>query len=179
MDWYFQFDEEIRKSKPRQSSCVPMKKLIDEEFSKDVNAGHTSPGAVGRLMGLDSLPTSSGTHSQHRSSRSHAHKTPSFISHDRYVPQRRKNDEMPEVKDVFEVMNVMGVKAHRSPRGRNGNTTSRFEAAEKANLDFIRHKFMDAKRLSANESLQMSEELNETLDALVSNKDRSSNYSFY
>ena len=165
------FDEEIRKSKPRQSSCVPMKKLIDEEFLKDVNARHTSPGAVGRLMGLDSLPTSSGTHSQHRSSRSHAHKTPSFISHDRYVPQRRKNDEMPEVKDVFEVMDVMGVKAHRSPRGRNGNTTSRFDAAEKANLDFIRHKFMDAKRLSTDESLQMSEELNETLDALVSNKD--------
>ncbi|XP_044981975.1 uncharacterized protein LOC123448980 [Hordeum vulgare subsp. vulgare] len=165
------FDEEIRKSKPRQSSCVPMKKLIDEEFSKDVNARHTSPGAVGRLMGLDSLPTSSGTHSQHRSRRNHAHRTPSFISHDRYVPQRRKNDEMPEVKDVFEVMDVMGVKAHRSPRGRNGNATSIFDATEKANLDFIRHKFMDAKRLSTNESLQMSEELNETLDALVSNKD--------
>uniref|UniRef100_A0ACD5YQ92 Uncharacterized protein n=1 Tax=Avena sativa TaxID=4498 RepID=A0ACD5YQ92_AVESA len=40
-----QIDEEFRKSKPRQTSCVPMKKLIDEEFSKDVNARHTSPGA--------------------------------------------------------------------------------------------------------------------------------------
>ncbi|CAM0872572.1 unnamed protein product [Alopecurus aequalis] len=163
-------DEEIRQSKPRQASCVPMKMLIDEEFSKDANARHTSPGAVGRLMGLDSLP-SVGTRSHHRHSRSRAHNTSACISHDRYLPQRRRADEMPEVKDVFEVMDEMRVKAHRSAGARNGNVTSRFDATEKANLDFIRHKFMDAKRLSTDESLQMSEELNETLDALVSNKD--------
>ena len=167
---FFQIDEEIRKSKPRQASCVPMKKLIDEEFSKDANARHTSPGAVGRLMGLDSLP-SVGTRSDHRYSRSRAHNTSACISHDRYLHQRRRTDEMPEVKDVFEVMDEMRVKAHRSTGARNGNVTSRFDATEKANLDFIRHKFMDAKRLSTDESLQMSEELNETLDALVSNKE--------
>ncbi|KAM0930764.1 hypothetical protein ACQ4PT_000691 [Festuca glaucescens] len=161
-------DEEIRKSKPRQTSCVPMKKLIDEEFSKDANARHTSPGAVGRLMGLDSLP-SVGTRSHHRHSKSRAHYTSACISHDRYLPQRRRTDEMPEVKDVFEVMDAMRVRA--AYRAKNGNATSRFDATEKANLDFIRQKFMDAKRLSTDESLQMSEELNETLDALVSNKD--------
>uniref|UniRef100_A0ACD5X3Q8 Uncharacterized protein n=1 Tax=Avena sativa TaxID=4498 RepID=A0ACD5X3Q8_AVESA len=161
-------DEEFRKSKPRQTSCVPMKKLIDEEFSKDVNARHTSPGAVGRLMGLDSLP-SVGTRSHQRHRKSRADNTSSCISHDRYLPQRRRTDEMPEVKDVFEVMDEMRVKA--AHRARNGNPSSRFDATEKANLDFIRHKFMDAKRLSTDESLQMSEELNETLDALVSNKD--------
>ncbi|XP_024313901.1 uncharacterized protein LOC100846538 isoform X2 [Brachypodium distachyon] len=152
------------------ASSVPMKKLIDEEFSKDVNARHTSPGAVGRLMGLDSLP-SFRTHNQHRYSRSHAPSTSASISHHRYVPQRRSTDEVPEVKDVFEVMDVTRIKVHRSPGPRNRNVTSKFDTTDNADLDFVRQKFMDAKCLSTNGSFQMSEELNETLDALASNKE--------
>ncbi|XP_062216008.1 uncharacterized protein LOC133916381 isoform X2 [Phragmites australis] len=149
-----------------------MKMLIDEEFSKDVNARHISPGAVGRLMGLDSLP-SSGTHNQQRYTQSHAPNTSAGSSHDLHglyedIPHRRSSDD---IKDVLEVMEAANPKMHWSPRSRNGNTSSRSDKMDSADIDFIRQKFMDAKRLSTDESLHMSEEFNETLDALVSNSD--------
>jgi hypothetical protein len=149
-----------------------MRMLIDEEFSNDVNARHISPGAVGRLMGLDSLP-SSETHNQHRYNQNHAPKTSPVGFHDRNglcesIPHRRSTDD---IMDVFEVMEATKAKTHRSPRPKNGNTSSRSHKADNADIDFIRQKFIDAKRLSTDESLHMSEEFNETLDALVSNRD--------
>ncbi|RLN16419.1 uncharacterized protein C2845_PM02G29840 [Panicum miliaceum] len=161
-----------RQSKSRKVSVVPMKMLIDKEFSNDINARHISPGAVGRLMGLDSLP-SSGTHKQHRCTQSHAPKTSPGGFHDRNglhegIPHRRSADD---IIDVFEVMEATKTKMHRSPRSKNGNTSSRPDKVDGADIDYIRQKFIDAKRLSNDESLHMSEEFNETLDALVSNRD--------
>lgn len=166
-----QFADVNRQSKSRKASAVPMKVLIDEEFSNDVNARHISPGAVGRLMGLDSLP-SSGIHNQHRHTQSHAPKTSPGSFHARNglhedIPHRSSADTI----DVFEVMEAAKTKKHRSPRSKIGNTTSISDKVDSADIDFIRQKFMDAKRLSTDESLQMSEEFNETLDALVSNRD--------
>ncbi|KAL5209958.1 hypothetical protein ABZP36_005581 [Zizania latifolia] len=166
---------ENQRSKSKKASDIPMKTLIDEEFSKDVNASHTSPGIVGRLMGLDSLP-SFGAYNQHRYTQRHVEKSSPCSTHDKYgfskdIPHRRSTDEMPEVKDVFEVMEATRMKIHRSPRSKSGNATYRFDKTHSPDLDYIRQKFMDAKRLSTDESLQMSEEFNETLDALVSNKD--------
>ena len=80
-------------------------------------------------------------------------------------------DEMPEFKDVFEVMEATRMKINRSPRSRNGNVTSRFDKTDNVDLDFVRQKFMDEKRLSTDESLQMSEEFIEKLDALICNSD--------
>lgn len=166
-----QFAARNRQSKSRKASAVPMRILIDEEFSNDVNARHISPGAVGRLMGLDSLP-SSGIDSQHRHTQSHAPKTSPGVFHGRNglhkdMPHRSSADTI----DVFEVMEAAKTNSHRSPRSKIGNTTSRSDKVDSADIDFIRQKFMDAKRLSTDESLHMSEELNETLDALVSNRD--------
>uniref|UniRef100_A0A0D3FGY6 DUF4378 domain-containing protein n=1 Tax=Oryza barthii TaxID=65489 RepID=A0A0D3FGY6_9ORYZ len=163
------------RSKSKKASGTPMKTLIDEEFSKDVNARHTSPGVVGRLMGLDSLP-SFGANNQHRYAQSHAEKSSPCCAHKRrsfseYIPHRRSTDEMPEVKDVFEVMEATRMKIHRSPRSKNGNVTSTFGKTGSPDLDQMRQKLMDAKRLSTDESLQISEELSETLDVLASNKD--------
>jgi len=161
-----------RQSKSRKASGVPMKMLIDEEFSNDVNARHISPGAVGRLMGLDSLP-SSGTHKQHRYTQSHAPKTSPGCFHDRNgshegIAHRRSADD---IIDVFEVMEATKTKMHQSPRSKNGNTNSRSDKVDGADIDYIRQKFIDAKRLSTDKSLHMSEEFNDTLDALVSNRD--------
>ncbi|TVU47496.1 hypothetical protein EJB05_07099 [Eragrostis curvula] len=169
------FEAGNRQSKSRKASGVPMKMLIDEEISKDVNGRHISPGAVGRLMGLDSLPTS-GTHNQCRYTQSHALRASPGSSHDRLdryglyddIPHRRSADD---IKDVFEIMEASKTKMHRSPTSRSGNRSSRPDKIDDADIDFVRQKFMDAKRLSTNESLHMSEELNETLDALVSNQD--------
>lgn len=159
-------------SNSRKANVVPVKTLIDEEFSNDINARHISPGAVGRLMGLDSLP-SSGIHNQHRHTQCHAPKTSPGTFHYQNglhedIPHRRSADD---TIDVFEVMEATKTKIHRSPRSKNGNTTSRSDKVDCGDIDFIRQKFMDAKRLSTDESLHMSEEFNETLDALVSNRD--------
>ncbi|KAL6649696.1 hypothetical protein ACP70R_013920 [Stipagrostis hirtigluma subsp. patula] len=164
------FAAENRLSKSKRANGVPMKMLIDEEFSKDVNARYTSPGVVGRLMGLDSLPYS-GPRDQHRYTHRHAYKT--SPSHDRSrlyedIPHRRSADD---IKDVFEVIEPTKTKMHRSSRSRNGNASSRSGKIDSSDVDFIRQKFIDAKRLSTDESLHMSEEFNETLDALVSNRD--------
>jgi hypothetical protein len=151
-----------------------MKMLIDEELSRDVSVSgrHISPGAVGRLMGLDSLPTS-GTHNQHRHNQSRATKASPGSSHDRYnlyddISHRRSTDD---IKDVFEVMEASKTKMHRSPVSRSGNAYSRSDKIDEVDIDCIRQKFVDAKRLCTNESLHMPEEFNETLDALVSNQD--------
>ncbi|WVZ56494.1 hypothetical protein U9M48_007013 [Paspalum notatum var. saurae] len=159
-------------SKSRKASVVPMKMLIDEEFSNDINARHISPGAVGRLMGLDSLP-SSEIRSQHKYTQSHTPKTLPGSFHDQNglhedIPHRKSADD---TIDVFEVMETTKTKMRQSPRSKHGNTTSRPDKFDCADMDFIRQKFMDAKRLSTDESLHISEEFNETLDALVSNRD--------
>lgn len=159
-----------RQSKTRKAIAVPMKILIEEEFSNDVNSRHISPGAVGRLMGLDSLP-SSGIHNKHRHTKSHAPKTSPSSFHGRTglhdIPHRRSVDTI----NVFEGMEATKTNMHRSPRSKIGSTTSRSDKVVSADIDFIRQKFMDAKRLSIDESLHISEEFNETLDALVSNSD--------
>ncbi|KAL6907652.1 hypothetical protein ACP4OV_002691 [Aristida adscensionis] len=159
-----------RLSKSNKASGISMRMLIDEEFSKDVDARYNSPGAVGRLMGLDSLPYSEA-HNQHRYTQSHALKI--SPSHERYglyedIPHRRSADN---IKGVFQVMEATKKKMHRNPRSRSVNASSRSGKIDSADLDFIRQKFIDAKCLYFDESLHMSEELNEKIDALVSNPD--------
>ncbi|CAM0907412.1 unnamed protein product [Alopecurus aequalis] len=161
---------------PKRAGGTPMKMLIDDEVSRDVTARHTSPGIVGRLMGLDLMP-SSGVHSQdtRNGSRSQG-MSPGSCSDksgncsDKYalcgdVPCRTSTDEIPEFKDVFEVMDATRMK------NRNRNTCSGHDKANSADLSFVRQKFMDAKRLSTDESFQRSSEFNNALEALVSNKD--------
>jgi hypothetical protein len=125
---FFNLQFEVGNRQSRHASGVPMKLLIDEELSKDINAGHISPGPVGRLMGLDPLPTS-GTHKQRRYGQSHASRVSPGSSHDRYglyddIPHRRSADD---TEDIFEVMEASKTKMHRSPVSRSGKTYSQSE----------------------------------------------------
>ncbi|VAH25737.1 unnamed protein product [Triticum turgidum subsp. durum] len=161
---------------PKRAGRTPMKMLIDDDVYRDVTARHTSPGVVGRLMGLDIMPslgvhskdTCNGDRSQGRSPGSYS----DISGHcsDKYafsgdVPRRASTDEIPEFKDVFEVMETTRTK------NRNRNTCPGHDRVNCADLNFVRQKFMDAKRLSTDESFQRSKEFNGALEALVSNKD--------
>jgi hypothetical protein len=153
-----------------------MNVLIDDEVSRDVAARHTSPGIVGRLMGLDIMP-SVGVHSQDTCNANHSHgMSPGSRSEQsgncngKYafsgdVPRKTSTDEIPEFKDVFEVMETTRMK------NRNRSARSGHDKVNSADLNFVRQKFMDAKRLSTDGSLERSKEFNHALEALVSNKD--------
>uniref|UniRef100_A0ACD5YBA0 Uncharacterized protein n=1 Tax=Avena sativa TaxID=4498 RepID=A0ACD5YBA0_AVESA len=160
--------------------CTPkratrMKLVIDDEVSRDVTARHTSPGIVGRLMGLDIMPslglnqdTCNGNDLQGISPGNCGDKSGKCsekyaLSGD--VPRVTNTDEILEFKDVFEVTETTRMK------NRNRNTCSGHEKVNNADLNFVRQKFMEAKRISTDESLQRSEEFNNALEALVSNKD--------
>ncbi|XP_044330143.1 uncharacterized protein [Triticum aestivum] len=161
---------------PKRAGRTPMKMLIDDDVYRDVTARHTSPGVVGRLMGLDIMPslgvhnqdTCNGDRSQGRSPGSCSDKSGNYSDRHAFsgdVPRRASTDEIPEFKDVFEVMETTRMK------NRNRNTCSGHDRVNSADLNFVRQKFMDAKRLSADESFQRSKEFNSALEALVSNKD--------
>ncbi|KAM0835099.1 hypothetical protein ACQ4PT_063160 [Festuca glaucescens] len=161
---------------PKRAGCTPMKMLIDDEVSRYATARHTSPGIVGRLMGLDVMP-SSGVHSQDTCNGNYLQgMSPGSCSHksgncsDKYalsgdVSRKTCTDEVPEFKDVFEVIETTRMK-HL-----NRNTCSGHDRVNSADLNFVRQKFMDAKRLSTDGSFQKSEDFNDALEALVSNKD--------
>ncbi|XBI88590.1 hypothetical protein VPH35_026540 [Triticum aestivum] len=161
---------------PKRAGRTPMKMLIDDDVYRDVTARHTSPGVVGRLMGLDIMPslgvhsqdTCNGDRSQGRSPGSCSDKSGNYSDRHAFsgdVPHRASTDEIPEFKDVFEVMETTKTK------NRNRNTCSGHDRVNNADLNFVRQKFMDAKRLSTDESFQRSKEFNSALEALVSNKD--------
>ncbi|KAM3372461.1 hypothetical protein ACQJBY_019377 [Aegilops geniculata] len=161
---------------PKRAGRTPMKMLIDDDAYRDVTARHTSPGIVGRLMGLDIMPslgvhsqdTCNGDRSQGRSPGSCSDKSGNYSDRHAFsgdVPRRASTDEIPEFKDVFEVMETTRMK------NRNRNTCSGHDRVNNADLNFVRQKFMDAKRLSTDESFQRSKEFNSALEALVSNKD--------
>ncbi|KAK1677640.1 hypothetical protein QYE76_038488 [Lolium multiflorum] len=161
---------------PKRAGRTPMKMLIDDEVSRYATPRHTVPGIVGRLMGLDVMP-SSGVHSQDTCNGNHLQgMSPGSCSHksgncsDKYalsgdVPRRTCTDEVPEFKDVFEVMETTRMK------NLNRNTCFGHDRVNNADLNFVRQKFIDAKRLSTDGSFQKSEDFNDALEALVSNKD--------
>lgn len=173
--FFSQFDGS-RLCTPKRAGRTPMKMLIDDDVYRDVTARHTSPGIVGRLMGLDIMPslgvhsqdTCNGDRSQGRSPGSCSDKSGNYSDRHAFsgdVPRRASTDKIPEFKDVFEVMETTRIK------NRNRNTCSGHERVNCADLNFVRQKFMDAKRLSTDESFQRSKEFNSALEALVSNKD--------
>uniref|UniRef100_K4A3G8 DUF4378 domain-containing protein n=1 Tax=Setaria italica TaxID=4555 RepID=K4A3G8_SETIT len=151
---------------------TPMKMLIDDEVSGDVR--HASPGIVGRLMGLDTMPSFGA-----RSHSTHSGICPQFMSPGSScdkngfsgdVPHKSSTVEIPEFKDVFEVMEAARMKTQSLSSGCT-NICSGLDKVNSADMNFVRQKFMDAKHLSTKESLQRSKEFDGALEALVSNKD--------
>jgi Protein of unknown function (DUF3741)/DUF761-associated sequence motif len=150
-----------------------MRCLIEEELiMKEKKTRDPSPGVIARLMGLDTLPPppppkpypyNQGPHCQKKkvvASPEIVHDEPS-ISHERFV---FTEDELPEFKDVFEITEARKAKKkfHSSPvRSKNSSPE----------VEFVRKKFAEAKRLSTEEPLHSSREFNDTIEALESNRD--------
>ncbi|CAN7008845.1 unnamed protein product [Brassica oleracea var. botrytis] len=148
-----------------------MKSLITQEMSMQNGSKGSSPSIIARLMGLDVLPPPhrelKPLENQQRGATA-SDKARGKQTYSEKSLRKRSMDEQ-RFKDVFEVLDADEGKSsstslYQKRRSVNANLTE-------AEMAFIRHKFMEARRLSTDEKLRYSQEFNETLEALDSNKD--------
>lgn len=150
---------------------IPMKKLLAEEMSKDVEAKRRSPSIVAKLMGLEGLPSPRHVQRQQkRFSGSYQQKNVSINKKNTQTfdgrSNRRSTMEQQEFKDVYE-----DLEASHAANRRCSSRWSSNSILTKPEMALIRQKFIDAKRLSTDENFQNSKELDDTLEMLDSNKD--------
>ncbi|KAJ4971058.1 hypothetical protein NE237_004157 [Protea cynaroides] len=163
------------RSSSKQAGGTPMKKLLAEELSKDMESKRRPPSVIARLMGLDALPPQQPAHEQSKIfSENYIKKTASIDFQEKNPPHegrssRKKHHKEPqEFKDVFEVREASKAEKQSNPSIQKGIANTKRSDAK---MSFIRQKFMDAKRLSTDEKLQQSKEFHDALEVLDSNKD--------
>lgn len=142
-------------------------------MSKELEIRRPTPSLVARLMGLDSLPSSKVANKP----RDRMESCFSHVSSVGYEGKRatceehlfqKSIDENQDFKDVFEI-----VEMKKSEESKHQSVQKVISSSQRSETDvaFIRQKFMDAKRLSTNESLRQSKEFDDALEVLDSNKD--------
>ncbi|KAL3850029.1 hypothetical protein ACJIZ3_011911 [Penstemon smallii] len=148
----------------KKANGTPMKMLIDQEMSKEVDSRRSPPNLVAKLMGLDALPR---REPDSTTQRSHCRGHPRSQSDIPLSYWEQQNGffhyvEPNEYKDVYEIWQ----QSQKSPhKGRYAETTKDRKMA------LVRQKFVEAKRLSMDENLRQSKQFHEALEVLNSNKD--------
>uniref|UniRef100_A0ACD5TYG3 Uncharacterized protein n=2 Tax=Avena sativa TaxID=4498 RepID=A0ACD5TYG3_AVESA len=141
--------------------------------AEEVEFTHCAPSIVARLMGLDTVPRSkkvldrcqSDIQSNNRLKLSGGVQEVARVSCEER-PCRSSADELPELKDVFEVTDMENMAARNCALQESTRPRS-----NDADLEFVRRKFLDAKRLSTDEGHRNSKEFGEALEILYSKKD--------
>lgn len=172
-----------KNSSSKKSSGTPMKMLIAQEMSKEMESKHNPPNVVAKLMGLDALPQKLPDSATQRShSKSHTRNTQSHSGipleswqqeHD-FSDKRMKREvhqyqEQNGYKDVHEIWQKSQKTNHlrdKSPQKGRYN-----KDIDEKKMALVRQKFMEAKRLSTDEKLRQSKEFQDALEVLSSNKD--------
>ncbi|KAL3531157.1 hypothetical protein ACH5RR_010479 [Cinchona calisaya] len=164
----------------RNSSGTPMKTLIAQEMSKEVDSKHNPPSVVAKLMGLDAFPQQQpDLAKQRRHSRVYSRslsETPlSYWQHDKGFWDLQVQDKFhhcpqhDECKDVYEIMQQSpkpNCARDKSPhKGRCDETPNDRKMA------LVRQKFIEAKRMSTDEKLRQTRQFQDALEVLNSNKD--------
>ncbi|GFP91074.1 protein trm32 [Phtheirospermum japonicum] len=139
----------------RKSNGTPMKMLIAQEMSKEVDTRRSPPNLVAKLMGLDALPQQEPEPAIKRSHYKGHHRSHSEIPMSNWEQQDRffQYGEPNEYKDVYEIW----------------EQPQKFSNDKKMAL--VRQKFVEAKRLSTDEKLRQSKQFQDALEVLSSNKD--------
>ncbi|CAN4098102.1 unnamed protein product [Withania somnifera] len=168
-----------RNSSNRKSNGTPMKMLIAQEMSKEIDSCQNPPSVVAKLMGLDAIPTRRSVSAPRSHFRGHSrcHTDPSFnyCQHeDGFLMEEMHQEfhqcaEKDEYKDVYEVWQqptkINCVKSISPQKARHDETSIDKKVA------FVRQKFIEAKCLSTDGNLRQSKEFQEALDVLGSNTD--------
>ncbi|CAL4903199.1 unnamed protein product [Urochloa decumbens] len=164
-------EDNIREGFSNKSNVVPVKK----EAPKQVEFTHCSPGIVARLMGLDTVPRpkkvldrcQSDIHANLQRHLSGVVQQAACASSGDQ-PCNVSSDELPALKDVFEVSEMENMAMHELLQPQSEEQHLRNLEAD---LEFVRQKFLDAKRLATDEGHRNSKEFSEALDILHSKKD--------
>lgn len=168
-----------RNSSNRKSNGTPMKMLIAQEMSKEIDCSQNPPSVVAKLMGLDGFPTqrSISPARSHCAGHSRCHTDSSFSYCQQENGSLMENmhqefhqcPEQNEYKDVYEVWQQptkINCVRNKSPqKARHDETNIDKKVA------FVRQKFIEAKCLSIDGNLRQSKEFQEALDVLSSNTD--------
>ncbi|KAB8097847.1 hypothetical protein EE612_026694 [Oryza sativa] len=155
-------------------NLVPAKTPSAKERPEQVEFTHCSPGIVARLMGLDTVPRPKKALDRCQSDiqcnmqrvLSGGDQVYDASSEDQ--PCSSSADDLPELKDVFEVTEMENKETCIGLQSGNEEPCPR---SDKDDLEFVRQKFLDAKRLSTDESHRNSKEFAEALEILYSKKD--------
>ncbi|CAH2046546.1 unnamed protein product [Thlaspi arvense] len=141
-----QFDQIEDEVDVRNSNGTPMKKLLEQEMSKEMEYNLGSTNLVAKLMGLDSFPQTQPDAPVRRSTNSSKSRLKRSLSHGEY-------------KDVYEIW-------EKPCKLSNG-----VEGLSKKKMDIVREKFLEAKRLVTDDKLRHSKEFQEAMEVLSSNKE--------
>ncbi|KAK9201398.1 hypothetical protein WN944_016600 [Citrus x changshan-huyou] len=172
-----------RTSSNKNANGTPMKTLIAQEMSKEVESKHNRPNVVAKLMGLDTLPplqsrsAAQRSHSKgySRHSLSHSSIPVDCWEQDRVFLDNRtqsevnKCQEQNECKDVYEIWQ----QSQRTSYSRDSSMQKGRcnENISEAKMALVRQKFMEAKRLATDEKLRQSKEFQDALEVLSTNRD--------
>lgn len=211
------YDSKKSPATKNKAGGLPMKALIAEEMSKELEAKRRTPSVIARLMGLDTFPAeamlaeniqesdnepqkiTSGKHQQQpkpsydagispQKSRASVCKEISFPKSLQKAPNHRKqrapSSDQPQGKHMYEFKNEFeasqGSTCHDHSKNEQMDELGVHlvekqmlvhEMLDEAKMAFVRQKFIDAKHLATDETLQQSEEFLDALGVLKSNKD--------
>ncbi|KAG6434061.1 hypothetical protein SASPL_105682 [Salvia splendens] len=165
---------ELGQSTLGRATGIPMKKLLAEEMSKDVELKRRSTNVVAKLMGLEGLPSPRHVHRQQKKfPENYQQKNIDIPINNQRSSQHydsrskwRSPIDQQEFKNVYEDLEASHVVDRQCASRRRANSF-----LKKPEMELIQQKFMDAKRLSTDEKFLCSKELNDALEMLDSNKD--------
>ncbi|KAK6780437.1 hypothetical protein RDI58_022621 [Solanum bulbocastanum] len=156
-----------RTNSNRKSNGTPMKMLIAQEMSKEIDSSHNPPSVVAKLMGLDALPQKSvppkrshfGGHSRCHTDSSFSYCQDENESLTEELQQElHQYPEQTEYKDVYEVW--QHPPKMNSVRSKSQHKARHDEISFEKKSAFVRH-----------EQLRQSKEFQDALDVLSSNTD--------
>ncbi|GAB2298551.1 hypothetical protein Dimus_032618 [Dionaea muscipula] len=171
-----------RSSSGKRAEGTPVKMLIAQDMSKDLESRNHPPNVVAKLMGLDALPQShvldlslQMSHSRHYLQNSHSEMSAGFWRPENNFLNRDidcGNNEFHELNECRDVHEIWVQPQRISPlRDTSPRKDSFKENANERKMALIRQKFMELKRLAMDEKCHQSKEFQDALEFLNSHRD--------
>ncbi|WCJ38168.1 hypothetical protein M5689_019242 [Euphorbia peplus] len=176
---------ELRRSvSNKRANATPIKTLIAQEMSKEVDCRRNPPNVVAKLMGLDTLPhqqyspAAERSHSKGYSRRSLSQ--PGMLVdcweqdhgtlEKRMQSEGRLCEEQHDYRDVYEIWQ-QSEKTNVRDNSPQKRSEGRSDSANERKMALVRQKFIEAKRLATDEKSRQSKEFQDALEVLSSNRD--------
>ncbi|GLT28211.1 hypothetical protein SLA2020_031600 [Shorea laevis] len=175
-----------RNSSNQKTNGTPMKTLIAQEMSKEVESN--PPNVVAKLMGLETLPrqqpklAAQRSHSKGSSRRSMSHSEMPVESWEQdkgFLDKQIECDvhhcqELNKYKDVYEISQSSqktNYSRDNSPQDNSPQKGRYYDGSNERKTTLVHQKFMEAKHLVTDEKCRHSKEFQDALEVLSTNKE--------